>query len=33
MSADTAFAEVPSLRHIVPDAAGVASILQEESAS
>jgi hypothetical protein len=32
ISADTAFADVPSLRHIVPNAAGVALVLQEQSA-
>lgn len=33
ISADTAFAEVPNLRHIIPNAAGIAAILQEQSTS
>ncbi len=32
ISADTAFASVPGLHHVVPDAAGVAGILEPESA-
>ncbi|HEY7890846.1 MAG TPA: PIN domain-containing protein [Solirubrobacteraceae bacterium] len=33
ISADTAFAVVPGLRHVVPDAAGVAGLFGQESAS